>query len=64
MANFVFSDIFSNHPDIINLIRNLTYDSKFYLCIINEYLKNDFIPLRTKNIINLLKNIIMRKNYF
>lgn len=62
-VDFVFSDIFSNHPDIINLLRNLTYDYKFYLSIINEYLKNDFISLRTKNQLNLFKNIIRKKYY-
>ena len=61
MAVFVFSDIFRNHPDMINIFNKLSHGYKFYLNIINEYLKSEFIPLKIKNVLKKMKISIQRK---
>ena len=62
MVFFVISDIFSNHPDIFNIFNKLTRDSKFYLNVINKYLKSEFISLKTKQTLQKIVNSIKRKS--
>jgi glycosyltransferase involved in cell wall biosynthesis len=62
MVFFAFSDIFSNHPDIFNIFSKLTHDSKFYLNVINKYLKSEIISLKTKNTFKKIVNSIKRKS--
>lgn len=64
MSEFVFLDIISNHPNIINIFQKLSYDSKFYLNIINKYIKSEFISLKAKQIMRAIKKAIMRKKRF
>ena len=61
MAVFVFSDIFRNHPDMINIFSKLPHGYKFYLNTINKYLKNEFIPLKTKKVLKKMMISIQRK---
>ena len=64
MSEFVLLDIFSNHPNIINIFKKSTYDSKFYLGIINQYIKSEFISLIVKKTMKKIKKAIKRKNDF
>ena len=59
IANYIFSEIYIHHPDIIiKLLKRLSSDLKFYLETINLYLRNDFIPLNSKIILEKMKNSI------
>ena len=64
IANFIFSDIYNkNKNSIIELLKNLRNDYQFYTKIINLYIKNDFIPLKTKLILKKMKKeLIKAKN--
>ena len=64
MSEFVFSDIFSNHPNMINIFKTLANNSKFYLNIINKYLKSEFISLKVKQIMRIIKKAIKEQKLF
>jgi glycosyltransferase involved in cell wall biosynthesis len=61
MVIFVFSDIFGNHPDMINIFSRLSHDYKFYINSINKYLKSEFIPLKTKKVLKKIMISIQKK---
>ena len=62
MSEFVFGDILSNHPNMINIFKTLANDSKFYLNIINIYLKSEFISLKAKKTMRIIKKAIKEQN--
>ena len=65
IANYVFTSIYNRHSDtIINLLKHLHRDFKFYLETINLFIYNNFIPLRTKLILKKLRNVILYKAIF
>ena len=62
MADFVLNDVFKRYSDvIINLFKFFPEDHNFYLNIINQYLDNEFISLKTKLILTEMRNSIKSK---
>ena len=49
---------------MINLLKNLSRERKFYLETINLFIENDFIPLSSKKILKIMSKAIRRKNIF
>ena len=62
MADFVLIDVFNRYSDvIINLFKELSEDHNFYLNIINQYLECEFISLKTKLILQKMRNAFIQK---
>ena len=65
IANYIFYSIYSRRSEaIINLLIHLRKDFQFYLKTINLYLKNEFIPLKSKKILKNLKNAILSQKVY
>ena len=65
IANYIFYEIYIRRPEImINLLKNLSRERKFYLETINLFIENDFIPLSSKKILKIMRKAIRRKNIF
>ena len=62
IADFVLIDVFNRYSDvIINLFKELSEDHNFYLNIINQYLECEFISLKTKLILQKMRNAFIQK---
>ena len=62
IANYIFYEIYIRRPNIIiNLLKNITKDSHFYLKTINLFIHNDYIPLNSKIILKRLKKAVLYK---
>ena len=65
IANYIFYEIYIRRPEImINLLKNLSRERKFYLETINLFIENDFIPLSSKKILKIMRKAIRLKNIF
>ena len=46
IANYIFHEVNYYHPDIIDLLKNVSKDLKLYNETINLFMKNDFIKFK------------------
>ena len=62
IAYYIFYEIYIRHSDIIiKLLKKLREDKKFYLKTIKLLKRNDFIPLKTKLILENLRRAVLKE---
>lgn len=58
IANYIFHEVNYYHPDIVNILRNISEDFNLYKKTINLFLNNDFIQLKSKKILKNMNKAI------
>ena len=58
IANYIFHEVNYYHPDIVNILRNISEDFNLYKQTINLFLNNDFIQLKSKKILENMNKAI------